>query len=228
MEIIKAMSLVMEAVGGVSKTERNNHQGFNFRGIDAVVNAVSPALRKHGVVVVPRVVNSSYEVVAVGQKQTMQGHARVTVEYTFFALDGTYISATTVGEAMDSGDKATAKAMSVAFRTALLQALCLPTDERDPDADSYEYSRVVTKQDTDATRASKSVVKTKSKEQDVAVEKAALSDIQKDWVIRQTEQRYEGEDPIVVVGDLIGRTIGSLDDVTKDEVKVLVEKLAGK
>jgi hypothetical protein len=68
------------------------------------------------------------------------GHVKVKVTYTFIGQAGDAISATVVGEAMDAGDKATAKAMSVAFRTALLQALCLPTDEPDPDSNSYERS----------------------------------------------------------------------------------------
>jgi hypothetical protein len=68
------------------------------------------------------------------------GHVRVKVTYTFIGVNGDTIKATVVGEAMDSGDKATAKAMSVAFRTALLQSLSLPTDEVDPDAHSYERS----------------------------------------------------------------------------------------
>lgn len=140
MEIIKQLSAVMADVGAVRKTEKNSAQGFNFRGIDAVTNAVFPAMVKHGVVVVPTVVASSYDTVTVGRNATQMGHARVTVEYQFFAGDGSTISATVCAESMDSGDKATAKAMSVAFRTALLQALCLPTDEIDPDHDVYERS----------------------------------------------------------------------------------------
>ena len=61
MEIIKLLSAVMEDAGAVRKSERNTHQNFNFRGIDAVVNAVSPALRKHGVVVLPTVNECIYE-----------------------------------------------------------------------------------------------------------------------------------------------------------------------
>jgi len=140
MEIIKQLSQVMEDVGAVRKTERNTHQSFNFRGIDNVVNAVSPALRKHGVVVVPTVNTSEAETVEIGQNRTRMGYVRVNVTYTFYAQDGSSIATTVVAESMDSGDKATAKAMSVAFRTALLQTLCLPTDEADPDADTYVRS----------------------------------------------------------------------------------------
>jgi hypothetical protein len=140
MEIVKLLSKVMEDVGAVRKTERNTHQSFNFRGIDNVVNAVSPALRKHGVVVVPHVNSSEAETVEIGQNRTRMGYVRVNVTYTFYAHDGSNIATTVVAESMDSGDKATAKAMSVAFRTALLQTLCLPTDETDPDADTYVRS----------------------------------------------------------------------------------------
>lgn len=140
LSIAQALSEVMKAVGGIAKKDRNQSQGFNFRGIDSVVNAVSPQLQKFGVVVVPSVEDYEYATVEIGRNRTAMGHVRVRVRYTFVGPKGDAIAATVVGEAMDSGDKATAKAMSVAFRTALLQALCLPTDEPDPDASSYERS----------------------------------------------------------------------------------------
>lgn len=138
--IYAAMSAVMEDVGSVAKTDRNTSQGFQFRGVDAVVNACSPALRKHGVVVLPNVLENTYGTVTTGKNNTAMGHAQVKVEYRFYGPAGDHISAVVMGEAFDSGDKATAKAMSVAFRTALLQSLSLPTDEPDPDALSYERS----------------------------------------------------------------------------------------
>ena len=138
--IAQALSEIMKSVGGIAKKDRNQAQGFNFRGIDSVVNAVSPALQKYGVVVFPTVEDYSYDTVEIGRNQTAMGHVKVRVSYTFIGANGDAIKTTVVGEAMDSGDKATAKAMSVAFRTALLQALCLPTDEPDPDATSYERS----------------------------------------------------------------------------------------
>jgi hypothetical protein len=139
-DIYAALSAVMGEVSSVSKDERNAGQGFNFRGIDAVVNAVGPALRKFGVIVVPRVQSCEYSTIEIGEKRKATAHVRVIVEYVFYAPDGSSISCTTAGEAMDGGDKATAKAMSVAFRIALLQALALPTSEPDPDASSYERS----------------------------------------------------------------------------------------
>jgi hypothetical protein len=130
----------MKEVGAIAKKDKNQAQGFNFRGIDSVVNAVSPALQKYGVIVVPSVEDYEYATVEIGRNRTAMGHVKVKVTYTFIGANGDSIKATVVGEAMDAGDKATAKAMSVAFRTALLQALSLPTDEPDPDSSSYERS----------------------------------------------------------------------------------------
>ena len=137
-EIHERLLAVMNDVQVVGKTDRNQQQGFNFRGIDAVINAVGPAFRKHGIIVVPAVLRNYYEQVEVGKNRTTMGHARLEVEFRFIAVDGSQVEAVVPAEAMDSGDKATAKAMSVALRTALLQVLALPTDEPDPDSTSYE------------------------------------------------------------------------------------------
>jgi len=139
--VFEALQAVMASVGAVKKGDRNTQGNFNFRGIDAVTNAVYPALVEHGVLVVPKVLSYDYGTVVVGHKRTEMGHARPTVEFTFYGPAGDRIEAVTAGEAFDSGDKATAKAHSVAFRTALLQTLCLPTDEPDPDAHSYERAQ---------------------------------------------------------------------------------------
>lgn len=138
MNIYQALSAVMAEVREVRKGDRNSAQGFNFRGIDAVVNAVGPALRKHGVIISPTVIDHQYGTVTVGRNATQMGHVIVKVAYTFHGPDGDSITTVVLGEAMDAGDKAVPKAMSVAFRTALLQALTLPTDDLDPDAQSYE------------------------------------------------------------------------------------------
>ena len=135
---VQALSAVMADVQAVRKGERNAQQGFNFRGVDAVVNAVGPAFRTHGVVVGSEVLAHTFTEVEVGTKRTPMGHAMVTVRYRFYGPAGDFVEASAAAEAMDSGDKATAKAMSVAYRTALIQALALPTDEPDPDAESFE------------------------------------------------------------------------------------------
>jgi len=142
----------MADVRAVAKSEVNSHQHFNFRGIDAVVNAVGPVLRKHRVIVVPTMRDIYRQAVTVGAKQTPMQAVSLTVAYRFYGPAGDYLEAVVAGESMDSGDKATAKAMSVAFRTALLQTLALPTTDPDPDLDTYETVTPAVQTDPDVLK----------------------------------------------------------------------------
>lgn len=128
---------VMKEVQAVAKKDRNENQRFNFRGIDAVVNAIGPALRKHGGFIMPHWSNVTYEGMTSARGGALNV-ARVEVCYAVYGSEGDPLEGKVVAEAFDSGDKATAKAMSVAFRTFILQTFCLPTDEPDPDSFSYE------------------------------------------------------------------------------------------
>jgi hypothetical protein len=128
---------VMQDVQAVGKKDRNQSQGFNFRGIDAVMNAVGPALRKAGGFIAPTLNSVDYST-SPTKAGGLNQIARVDVTYTVYGSDGSSIAGNVAAEAFDSGDKATAKAMSVAYRTFLLQLLCLPTDEPDPDTYTYE------------------------------------------------------------------------------------------
>lgn len=140
MTLVERLVAVKNDVGAVGKTDRNAAQGFNFRGIDAVLSAVSGPLRKHGVMVFPRLMSLEKGTASTNGGKTMNTVV-VTVDYVF--TDGaTQISVVVPGEAFDSGDKSVSKAMSVAYRTALIQALSLPTDEPDPDIYSYEADAV--------------------------------------------------------------------------------------
>ena len=141
--LTKILAGVAAEVGAVRKTERNGQQGFSFRGVDAVVNAVAGPLHAAGVLgPVPEVLDVQR---TAGQSRGGGGLTRVvvTVRYTLYGPDDDSLAGTVTAEASDAGDKATAKAMSVALRTFLLQALCLPTDEPDPDQASYEIAGAV-------------------------------------------------------------------------------------
>lgn len=141
-DVFAAINAVMRDVQAVRKGERNGHGGFMFRGIDAVTNAVGPALREHGVIVVPEVIDETFEMVTIGGNRTLMARVSLRVRFRWYGPAGDYLDCVTQGEAFDSGDKATAKAHSVAFRTAMIQTLALPTDEPDPDAQTYEAAPV--------------------------------------------------------------------------------------
>lgn len=138
--ITAALAAAKSRIGAVGKEQRNAQQGFQYRGIDDVVNAAAPHLNDEGVITVPELVEYSYETVEVGRNKTPMAHVVGKVRYWFYGPLGDFLTATVLSESMDSGDKGVAKMMSVAYRTALLQVLNLPTNDRDPDADSYERS----------------------------------------------------------------------------------------
>jgi hypothetical protein len=194
--IFVALARVMAGVRPVAKTSTNTEQHYNFRGIDAVVNAVSPQLREHSVIVVPEVLESSYRDVTTSRGKPSR-EVTVKVRYRFYGPRGDYIDAVTCGESMDFGDKGTAKAMSVAFRVALLQALCLPTDEADPD--SFSPERAYRDERTEAAEFGEQRPADPTPEQIAAFDQAAkeiaacqsLSALQKLWpdIVRRNETR---------------------------------------
>lgn len=144
--IYKAMSKVMADIGksGIGKDRVNEHQRYKFRGIDEVLNAINPLLVEAGIVLLP---SYSGELVA-KRGQTDKGKevyaAEVTLSLSFVSTeDGSSCVVVTRGEASDSSDKATNKAMSAAFKYAMLQTFCIPTEERkDADADHIEVAAV--------------------------------------------------------------------------------------
>jgi len=108
-----------------------------FRGIDAVMNAVGPVLRKHGVFIVPERVEQAHRDVLTSTGKPSR-ECTLTATYRVYGPQGDSFPMEAPGEAMDFGDKGTPKAMSVAYRTVLLQALTIPTDDPEPDAQTYE------------------------------------------------------------------------------------------
>ena len=136
--IYQSIAAVMGEIGAVGKTSKNQQQGFMYRGIDAVMNALQPALIKYGVFVVPEILEQTREE-RVNKNGTTLIYSICKIKYSFYAEDGSSISAVVIGEGMDSGDKATNKAMSIAFKYACFQVFCIPTEEMvDPDAECHE------------------------------------------------------------------------------------------
>ena len=137
-KIYKAISAVMQDVGYVGKDSTNPQQKYKYRGIDAVMNALQPAMIKNGIFVVPSVISKERE-----ERVTKTGgfliYSVLTIKYTFYAEDGSSVEAIIIGEGMDSGDKATNKALSVGFKYACFQVFCIPTEEFiDSEVDSPE------------------------------------------------------------------------------------------
>lgn len=144
MEVFKAITAVQDELAqiGISKSSKNQQQGFMFRGIDAVYNTLSPLLAKHKLCILPRCVSREST-----ERTTAKGgvlfYVVILAEFDFVsAVDGSKHTVSMFGEAMDSGDKATNKAMSIAYKYAAFQAFCIPTEETatDPDAEVHHLA----------------------------------------------------------------------------------------
>lgn len=128
---------------GISKDSTNSAQGFKFRSIDAFYNALAPLLAKHGLVIIPRVISR-----AVTERQTNKGGILFSVvldiEYDFVAAkDGSIHTARFCGEASDSGDKGTNKALSAGYKYCVMEAFCVPVKGHIDDADADTPDPVV-------------------------------------------------------------------------------------
>lgn len=137
-QIYAAISAAMADISAIGKDKYNKQQGFKFRGIDDVMNALKPILTKNKIFTVPQVLEQTREI-----KVTAKGgellYSLLKIAFRFYATDGSFIEAVTLGEGMDSGDKASNKAMAIAYKYALFQVFCIPTEEMtDPDGESYE------------------------------------------------------------------------------------------
>lgn len=141
MNIYQSITKILEEVPAIGKNKKNTTQGFMFRGIDDVMNTFQPLLAKHKVFMVPQILEQTRE-----ERQTSKGGTLIysicKIKYIFYAEDGSSIEAIVVGEGMDSGDKATNKAMAIAMKYAMFQVFCIPTEEmRDSDGETPPASK---------------------------------------------------------------------------------------
>lgn len=133
LNIHDALAAVMDEVTKIDKGDRNDFHNFMFRGIDRVLNNVGPAFRNHGIVPLPELVSLDSRDLTTEKGKTAR-EVTVVVIYTFLGPAGDSVKCKVPGEASDVSDKAVSKAMSVAYRTALIQTLAIPTGDADPDA----------------------------------------------------------------------------------------------
>lgn len=128
--IYTKMLEVKKDIGSVGKDQKNMGQGWTFRGIDQFVNALHPILNKHGVGILPSVVQHSEPKFITNEKTGKTSkNTQITVKYTFFAEDGSTVDVVMPAEGVDPGDKGTNKALSAAFKYCLIQAFCVPTQD---------------------------------------------------------------------------------------------------
>jgi hypothetical protein len=131
------MGKILGELPAIGKNQRNEQQGFNFRGIDDVLDALNPIMGQYGVFCVPyRVV----EVTPTSDRTTRAGSTmyatHLTMEYRFYGPRGDYVQAVGIGEGTDSLDKSAPKAMTGAYKYMLFETFAISTKEAsDVDAD---------------------------------------------------------------------------------------------
>lgn len=138
-QIIKHLHSVMTDIGPIKKDRSGEHIRYKFRGIDQVYESLQPLLIKHNIIVLP----TGTREISYAEAETKNGgvlnYCRLVQSYTFFsATDDSWVWAELPGEAMDTSDKATNKALSAAFKYLSFQGFCIPVDEPD-DADATNH-----------------------------------------------------------------------------------------
>ncbi len=142
LNIYQAMNKVMEELPAIPKNHKVafGNTRYNFRGIDDIYQALQPLLIKYKVITIPEATLSHWE--RIETEKSVANRVLLSVRYTFYAEDGSSIVSCAIGEGIDSGDKASNKAMSAAHKYALLQAFCIPTEEpKDSELENHEIQK---------------------------------------------------------------------------------------
>ena len=141
-QIYGLIGKAMQKIGAIGKdstaTNTSGKQMYKFRGIDAVYNALNPVMSELGLFICPEVLEQTRE-----ERKTSSGgnlvYSILKVKFTMYAPDGSYVECVVIGEGMDSGDKASNKAMSIALKYACFQLFMIPTEDMvDPDAEVHD------------------------------------------------------------------------------------------
>lgn len=146
----EAFAALQRDVVMIPKTQRNNDAGFDFRGVDDVMDAIGPAQRRHGLFILQRVIKWTSERYRTTEGVGMKA-VEVEVEFTIYGPMGDTIAGSAVGDAADRADRALAAAQSVAYRTFLLTGTSMPTRQTDPDMANHK--RASRNAEADAARA---------------------------------------------------------------------------
>lgn len=132
-KIYQQIPKAIQAIGAIGKNGNNSHQNYKFRSIDDMYNKIQPVLPDLGLFFVPTVLESKEEHFET-QKGAKSIRVKQRVKYDIFAEDGSSVVSIVEGEAVDTSDKATNKAMTAAFKYMLIQVFCIAIEGLD-DAD---------------------------------------------------------------------------------------------
>ena len=214
--IYAAMAAVMAEMTAIGKDKKcTQGANFSYRGIDDVYNAIQPLLGKHKIFVLPCAMERTSESRTTRNGANMEV-VTVKMHYVFCHADGSSVECCTIGEAMDSGDKATNKAMAIAHKYAILQAFCVPTEDMD-DPDSVAHS--LESREKTAVR--------RTREKAAAENPSPATDAQRKAFFAAMRQRHgeNREEILAELSNFFGREIASSNELTKDEISEFLDAL---
>ncbi len=131
---------IMGECAYVQKDGRNDFHRYNYASAANVLEKVNEACVKHNVASFP-----VYEIVGEKERTTSRGGAEtlVTVQVKLTIIDGdsdAMLTAVALGSGQDAGDKAVAKAQTMALKYAWMTTLNISTGD-DPEADEETDKR---------------------------------------------------------------------------------------
>ena len=214
-KIFSQMGMVMDALDAVAKNQKNTQQGFSFRGIDQFLNTLHPIFAKVGIFLMPEIMSHSCdlrEVMRSSGKTGIDKHVSLTVKYRFVSeIDGSEISATICSEGLDSGDKATNKALSAALKYALIQVFTVPTEDiEDADRTSPEIERPAAVSSTVAPAANNAPIPPKASRDVLMANFMRL--------MATISQGQTKEQKTKMVKDLFGCTVAQIQNWSEKEL----------
>jgi hypothetical protein len=208
---------ITEEIGKIDKTGKNTMQGYSFIEQAKVVAEVRVQLAKHGVMIIPEIAERSLERYNVTRSNGKAGtdiHVQVKSRYTLVNADNPderMICEWDAGEAIDSGDKATNKAVTASDKSFKMKLFNI-SDQDDPDAHS-------------PAAAAKEVSYTKSPEEPSrSVNDVPLSALTKD-VLKEAIQKSNRFKSVTEVKGFYYDTIGKEAPTTEADAEKLIRKL---
>ncbi len=148
--IYTALAAAAGEIGAIPKDKQNTAQGFAYRSIESIVAAAKVVFERYGISVVP----NGHEVISSEEVTSGSGsrgfRVMVSGRWRVGQIDGSYIDASMLGESIDYGDKATSKAVQMAYKYLLTQMLGIGSE--DPDGESPDVGEEVSSADELRTR----------------------------------------------------------------------------
>ena len=230
-QIYGLIGKAMKMVGAIGKDSVNEQQKYRFRGIDAVYNTLNPVMAELGLFICPEILDHRREerenVTTYNNqtKKTVLKYSILTIKYTMYAPDGSNISCVVVGEEMDSGDKASNKAMSVAMKYAMFQLFMIPTEELvDPDRETYEVtSAAQTPKQPEAAKQTK-VTGNTAAEQPVKPAEKPVEQATKPAEVKQAQTLPNPDNPVTTYLARERKNLAKARGISEDENRELFTK----